>query len=154
MVVDRRADCALNVRLKEGGARMFGSDERLRAAVEEQKAQEAEARRQREAAFPGFRPSATEPAFRYLCFVNGRAREIRLFEKHLTFHEQAGRGTGDSELYENLYVIPYRSINYVNYTDVLDEPTVFIYAADLSPSLSGSEAEVREMTQRLATLIG
>ena len=133
---------------------MFGSDERIRAAAEEQKAREAEARRQQEAAFTGFRPAATEPAFTHLCFHNGRAREIRLFEKHLTFHEQRGRGTSEAALDEILYVIPYRSISYVKYTDLDDGPWVFIYAADLSPSLGGSEAEVSGLAQRLATLIG
>ena len=127
---------------------MFGSDDRARAARQEQEAQEAETRRQQEAAFPGFPPSATVPAFTYLYFHVGRAREIRLFEKHLTYHEQRAGA-------EIIHVIPYRSVNYFQYTnDGDDGPWILIYAADLTPSVKAPEAEIREIMERLATLIG
>jgi hypothetical protein len=89
-----------------------------------------------------------DPIFKYAYAHNGRPREIRLYEKHLTWFE---RKLDKTWWYQ---IVPYRSISYLDYAVLDDGPVVFVVAADLKLPVTGSEDEVGAIIGRLTSLIG
>lgn len=88
-----------------------------------------------------------EPMFTFKYGMAGKPREIRLYEKHVTWHEVA---------YKQVSVIPYRSIQYLECAELNDgEHVVFMRIAnpDINFAISGSEADIAAITERLTRLI-
>lgn len=89
-----------------------------------------------------------EPMFTFKYGRAGKPREIRLYEKHVTWHEVA---------YNQVSVIPFRSIHYLECAELGDgEHVVFMRIAnpDINFAISGSAADIAAITERLTRLIG
>jgi hypothetical protein len=97
-------------------------------------------------AFGGFRPATVEPLVTHAWAGADGSRELRLFDKYLTWHYVI---LGS----ERFHVVPYRSISRLEYAVIHDQPVVFFGAGALELAIEGSQDEIAAIVDQLTAFV-